>query len=130
MPASSPIDLYKEFIDGLVASRGSMSYLASVPERAEPPKGSEYAALFNRYSPEQFRLLARFIGNLRSTAFHDFLVFLHDSEYRLSRDGQPLAVTPFGNPPHYDFVGRQDGASWDDLGWSGTTSDESKSGNA
>ncbi|MHA3770411.1 DUF6547 family protein [Verrucomicrobiota bacterium sgz303538] len=113
---SSSLELYQQFLDGLVASRGSMSYLASVAQRGEVPKGPEFATLFQDFTPEQWQLLAQFIGELRSAAFHDFLVYLSDSGYTLSHDGHRVPSKPLGNPIYADFIGRASGRSWEELG--------------
>ena len=124
LPSPASIAAYQEFIDNLVALPGSMTYLASVAQDGGAPIGEEFSALFKNYTPEQFQLLAHFILAMRQTAFHDFLVYLHDSEYTLSHHGQSLATMPFDNPPYYDFVARDVGQSWEELGWSSTDAPE------
>ena len=126
---ASELQRYRAFIDGLVTFQGSMFYLASLAERGESPKGAEFAELFQHFSPDQFQVLSKFITNLRSTAFHDFLVFLHDSGYTLSHDGKSILPSPSDNPPYADFIGREDGTPWEDLQWTSLPNPEPSTGN-
>ena len=106
---------YEYFIDGLVKRRNSVearSVKKGVWHEEPPPDQAKYNSLLSDLSQEQRDLIADLLQQAREGGMHDFLVFLTDKKYQLSRNGIKLAWEPFGTPAFYDFVARLAGDQW------------------
>lgn len=133
---SSPLALYKRFVDGLLqrlpsaeASRMRAKMRYEVPSseiqerdqrRGYTENGATYArfeqynALLERLSDEDRALIADLLQSEKEAGMGAVLAFLADSQYRLLQDGTTLPFEPFDTPYHYDFTARIAGDSWPD----------------
>lgn len=129
-------EAYKEFVDQLVGlsdSQAARRVEQGLWQRVDDsknkrPKFAALAEMTDRFQSEvvarngvlasldqrQRSEIAKIVTEERTGAIHDFLAFLHDSGYRLSRDGVSFELGLFGTEPHYDYVARLNGDKWPD----------------
>ena len=109
---SAEITAYKEFVDGLVNYRGSVSYIVEAfrERRWEHPS----ALILNELPDELRELVLSVIKKVAETAVHDVLVQITDKGYCLKRGEVTLADRPFEMALYDDFIARVDGLPWPD----------------
>ncbi len=130
-----PLQLYKDFIDGLVgisdsiaAGRVRQGLWQRIDTSHKRPRYPLIAALADENDARNLarnRLLEGFSGSVREEVatllqeertggIHDFLAYLQEHGYSLYRGEAPLATEPFGTEPYFDYVARLKGDPWPD----------------
>ena len=112
---SERVEEYMALVDGLVATRDSAAarrVMDGVWHGHRASDGLRFKDLLATLQPAQRDSLAEIVQGTADAAICDVLVFLADQGYRLSRGGVELALKPFGNEMHQDFLRRRDGAHW------------------
>jgi hypothetical protein len=113
----SPIQLYKDVIDGLVRIRRSvLGQWARGDGWPNTPDNTKINQLLSELSPAQREVLAEIVQRARDGGIHDTLVYLNDEAairgLRLVRDGVEVAVQPFDTDMYYDWTARTEGDAW------------------
>jgi len=107
---STEIDAYKQFIDGLVNYRGSVTYISNAFQEKEWNHSS--SRLLDALPDEIREEIASVIRKTARAAIHDVLVYLTDNNYSLSREGLTLPDRPMDATLYEDFTARLDGMPW------------------
>ncbi len=114
---STPTQLYKSLIDGLVAIRPEV-LRSWILERGWPdfPENRKFNELLAQLTPEQLEVVADIAAQARDGGIHDTLVHLHDricvDGLRLVQRGVELPVEPFDTQLYWDWTARSQGADW------------------
>lgn len=108
------LEVYKKFVDDLVAYRGSASYiLKAFKERSwESPIAESLDKL-----PDDIRSnISAALAHISEATVHDTLVFLMDRGCELKTSGVliPLRLDEHSIPD--DYLARCDGESWEQIG--------------
>ena len=109
---SPELDAYKEFIDGIVDYHGSVDYI--VKAFIERRWDNDWSRVLSDLSDEERTAAAAVMRKAAETAIHDFLVYITDRRYSISRDGIELAERPFDNALYEDYIARLDRIPWPD----------------
>ncbi len=116
---STPLQLYKNLIDGLVSRRKGVLGVW-IRERGWPdlPENRKFNKLLAQLTPEQRQVVADIAAQARDGGIHDTLVHLHDriciDGLRLVQRGVELPVEPFDTQLYWDWTARCQGADWPD----------------
>jgi hypothetical protein len=113
----TPIELYKEFLDGLVKCRKGVERrwitAGGWPDR---PENKPINELLSQLNPQQRETIARLCEEAREGGIHDALAYMDDemaNGLRLVKEGVELPIDPFESL-HYDWVCRCAGDPWPD----------------
>ena len=113
---SKGIELYKNFIDGLVARKNSI-YSKWIlgdgyPDVEENKLVNEF---LNSLTNEQKEILAKIVQDSREDGIHDTLAYINEmiecAGLTLSQDGENFICNEFDSM-HFDFVCRCEGDEW------------------
>ena len=116
---STPLQLYKTLIDGLVAIRPEV-LRSWILERGWPdlPENRKFNELLSQLTHEQREVIADIAVQARDGGIHDALVHLHDriciDGLRLVQGGVELPVEPFATQLYWDWTARSQGEDWPD----------------
>ena len=115
----TPLQLYKNLIDGLVGCRKGVLGLW-IRERGWPasPENQKKNDLLAQLTPAQREAIADIAAQAREGGIHDALVYLQDEicirDLRLVQGGVELPVDPFDTQLYYDWTARCQGSAWPD----------------
>jgi hypothetical protein len=117
--ATTPIEAYKDIIDGLVnetRQAGSSRRVAEIGIYSKAPAHAEFNDFIQSLDEAQRALLARMFQDERDGAIHDVLAALTwwvtCRDVGLTFRGKPMPVELSGMGLHGDYVGRRDGWEW------------------
>lgn len=114
----TPIQLYKDFIDGLVKLREGVLH-RWVTERGWPdlPENKRINEVLASLTPQQKEVVADIVRQARRGGIHDVLAYLNDKiaidDLRISQMGVEFPIEPF-ETLHYDWISRCEGDPWPD----------------
>lgn len=113
----TPLQLYKELVDGLVKIRPGVD-VRWITGRGWPdsPENKPINDLLSQLTPQQKEIVAKIAQEARDGGIHDTLAYLDDelaNGLRLVNEGVELPISPFESL-HYDWVSRREGDSWPD----------------
>ena len=117
---ATPLEDYKAMIDDLVNRRPSVLARWVTEKRDWPdlPENRDINGFLETLTDSQRAVLADLLQQARDSGIHDVLAYLTDEitlrGLRLARNGQELAVEPFGSEMYYDWVCRREGDTWPD----------------
>jgi hypothetical protein len=117
MKPTNSLELYRDFVDGLVKRREGV-LPKWIREKGWPalPENEQINALLSKLTPEEKEVVARIARAARDDGIHDTLVFLQEQmdlkNLRLVMDGVELPVSPHDTEIFWDWVARADGAPW------------------
>jgi hypothetical protein len=111
----TPIQLYKDFVDGLVKIRPDVLG-RWITGRGWPdsPENKPINELLSGLTPAQREIVAQITQEARDGGIHDTLAYLDDemaNGLRLVHEGIELPISPFESL-HYDWVCRHEGDAW------------------
>jgi hypothetical protein len=116
----SPLVVYKEFVDALVARAPGVERAKVCKSRTFGPesKFADANRLVARLTDADREILAHMLEHARASAMHDALFVLHEFQERgrlqLVADGSAVPPEPFGTEPYFDFTARVAGEEWPD----------------
>ena len=111
------LEIYKNFIDGLVKIRKCM-LVNRIMERGWPklPENDKINNLLSELTSEQKIILSEIVQNARDGGIHDVLAYLNDEinlkGLSITKYGVDIAIEPFGTQLNYDWVCRREGDEW------------------
>jgi hypothetical protein len=113
----TPIQLYKDFVDGLVKGRaGVLGRWITGRGWPDSPENKPINELLAQLTPQQKEIVAQIAKEAREEGIHDTLAYLDDemaNGLRLVNEGAELPISPFESL-HYDWVCRCAGDAWPD----------------
>lgn len=113
---SKGIELYKEFIDGMV-SRKNGTDAKRILGKGYPDTEEKrpYNELLAALSDEQKQVLAKLVQSAREGGIHDTLAYMDEmidcDGLELLQNGEKFVTDKFDSM-HYDFICRCEGAEW------------------
>lgn len=112
------VKLYQEFIDCFANCSHVERIGIWVRERGWPdlPENKPINDLLAKLSDEEKDVLVKMLQHERNGGIHDALVQINErvdlNELRIVEGGVEMAVEPYGNPMHFDYVCRREGDDW------------------
>ena len=109
---TNPVKLYKRFVDGLCQFKGSVNYIT---EAFATRQWSNPASVsLHHLDDESRQAVLQLMHKAARAAVHDVLVYLNDADYKLTKEGCPLAIRPFDMAIYEDWASRSQGIPWPD----------------
>lgn len=121
----TPLEEYQQFIDALVRQAPDVTAKAISDggwhrwATGRPHSSVDYVQMHQilaSLNDEQRKIITDFIQQARVGGIHDVLAYLTDEIHcrglSISRNGQPLAVEPYGSEMYYDFICRLNSDKW------------------